>query len=195
MHLRPGDSPRLGAFDALVVGGGDDIGVALYDPTAAALSVPDPERDAFEVDILRQALVREMPVLGICRGAQLLNVVLGGTLHRDVRPLRRLSSNRATVLPTRHASVSDGSRLCAIVGTSVIRINALHRQAVRELGEGLTISARDLDGLVQCVEDPSRPFRLGVQWHPEYLGYLRAHRRLFAELVAAAGTMRGERAA
>jgi len=188
VRLSPGDLPELAGFDALVVGGGDDIAVALYDPSDVATRVADPERDAFEVAVLREALQRDLPVLGICRGAQLLNVVLGGTLHRDLRPLRRRVRNRATLLPTRYASVAPGSRLASVVeGASALRINALHNQAVRDLGTGLRASARDLDGFIQCVEDPGRAFRMGVQWHPEYLGYLRRHRRLFAQLVRAAG--------
>jgi putative glutamine amidotransferase len=182
VHLRPGDAlpERL---DALVVGGGDDIGAALYDPTAEEIEAPDAARDAFEIEALERAFQRDLPVLGICRGSQLMNVVLGGDLVRDVRPDRRLGSNRSTLLPTRPVRLATGSALSRLLLRESCRVNALHRQAVARPGRGLEIVAHDVDGIVQAVEDRGRAFRIGVQWHPEYLAWQPVQRRLFAALA------------
>lgn len=185
VRLRPGDTVPAD-LEGVVIGGGADVGPALYDPTAGEIEPPDPERDAFEIDVLERALGRGLPLLGICRGAQLLNVVLGGNLTRDVRSLRRLGSNRPTILPTRPVRLSPDSRLSGILLREECRVNALHRQAVNRTGRGLRVVARDLDRIPQAVEDPTVPFRVGVQWHPEYLAWQRPQRRLFRALVRAA---------
>ena len=109
VRLTPGD-PVPEALAALVVGGGADIGQALYDPMSEAVDPPDAERDAYEIRALETAFDRGVPVLGICRGAQLLNVVLGGDLDPDVRPRRRRGSNRSTILPTRPVRLQAGSQ-------------------------------------------------------------------------------------
>lgn len=187
LQLRPGDRlpPRL---DALVVGGGADIGAGLYDPLADEIEAQDPDRDEFEIEALDGAFARGLPVLGICRGAQLMNVVLGGSLVRDVRDRRLLGSNRSTLLPTRPVRLEPGSRLSRILLRDDCRVNALHRQAVDHPGRGLVVVARDIDDIPQAVEDPDQPFRIGVQWHPEYLAWSRIQRRLFAALVRTART-------
>jgi putative glutamine amidotransferase len=185
LRLRPGDEVPSD-LDAIVIGGGADIGAALYDPAEVDLAPPDPERDAFEIAVIEGALQRRLPLLGICRGAQLLNVVLGGNLLRDVRDLRVRGSNRSTLLPTRPVRLSEDSLLARVLRRDRCRVNALHRQAVDRLGDGLRVVARDVDEIPQAVEDASVPFRIGVQWHPEYLAWQRTQRRLFAALVDAA---------
>ena len=185
VHLRPGDQlPKR--LDGLVVGGGSDIGAALYDPNAADVEAPDAERDAFEIEALDVAFGRGLPVLGICRGAQLMNVVRGGTLVRDVRGQRVLGTNRSTLLPTRPVRLTAGSRLSRLLLREVCAINSLHRQAVDRTGRGLTIVARDVDGIPQAVEDADAEFCFGVQWHPEYLAWQSVQRRLFGALVRVA---------
>lgn len=184
-QLRPGD--RLpSALDALVVGGGADIGAALYDPLADEIEAQDPDRDEFEIEALDSAFARGLPVLGICRGAQLMNVVLGGSLVRDVRERRLLGSNRSTLLPTRPVRLEPDSVLSRLLMRDACRVNSLHRQAVERPGRGLSVVARDIDDIPQAVEDPEQRFRIGVQWHPEYLAWSSVQRRLFAALVAAA---------
>lgn len=181
-------------FDGIIVSGGDDIDPRLYlpealdeagDPTPETAPA-DPARDAFEVDMLTRVLPTSLPLLGICRGAQLLNVVQGGNLHADVRPLRKHTSNRRTPFARKTLQMVDDSRLTRILGHTRLRINSLHHQAVDTLGASLTVVGRDRDGLVQAIEDPTHPFRIGVQWHPEYLPLHAAQRRLFAALVNAA---------
>ena len=183
--LRPGDRipERL---RGLVVGGGADIGAALYDPLSEEVDPPDPERDAFEIDALDHVLEHELPVLGICRGSQLLNVVLGGDLDPDVRPRRLTGSNRSTILPTRPVRIAAGSRLSRLLLRHRCRINAIHRQAVARIGSGLGVVAVDPDGIPQGVERADAAFVIGVQWHPEYLAWQPLQRRLFRGLQQAA---------
>jgi len=173
-------------LDGIVISGGDDIDPALYLPNEPEVAPMDPERDAFEISALRHVVDTELPVLGICRGAQLMNVVLGGSLIADLRPLRQHTSNRRTPLARKTLEVVEGSDLHRLLGHERARINSLHHQAVDRLGEGLTVGGRDLDGFVQAVEQPGRRFMLGVQWHPEYLPSHPAQVGLFRALVRAA---------
>ena len=182
-------TPRRGlpaTLDGLVIGGGDDIATDLYLSDAAPDARADRERDAFELAAIRTARASGTPVLGICRGAQLLNVAAGGTLYADLGRRRRRTSDRANPLPCKRIVLKRGSRLAAIAGRRRMAVNGLHHQAVRGLGAGFTVSARDADGLIQAIETVDRTFTIGVQWHPEYLCYQRPQRRLFAALVAAA---------
>ena len=191
--LAAGEAVRLDAsnphpprpLEGIVIGGGTDLDPALYAGMDDGKATPDSRRDAFEKRMIESALANDIPILGICRGAQLLNVVLGGNLHQDVRPMRRKTSNRRTALPRKTALIAPGSRLSAMLECTRCRVNSLHHQAVDRLGEGLRAVARDLDGLVQAVEVAGDAFVIGVQWHPEYLVYQRRQRRLFASLVAA----------
>ncbi len=192
VYLYPGCPPdRTTGFHGLVVGGGDDLDPGLYGEASTAPVPSDPERDAFEQSVLHTALARDLPILGICRGAQLLNITLGGDLHRDISRDRVKTSNRRTPLPRKSLLLDTSSRLAEFLGVderraNVVRINSLHHQAIRRCGEGLRVVGRDLDDFVQAVEDPTRSYRLGVQWHPEYLIWQRRQRRLFQALVAAA---------
>ncbi|MDX1267875.1 MAG: gamma-glutamyl-gamma-aminobutyrate hydrolase family protein, partial [Oceanisphaera sp.] len=153
----------------------------------------DPKRDAFEIELIRHALDTQLPLLGICRGAQLINVVLGGSLHSDIRPLRHRTSNRRTPLPRKTAIGCGQGRLHDIISQQRWRINSLHHQAVDRLGKGLTVAARDLDGFVQAIEYQGQHYVLGVQWHPEYLPYLGRQRAIFRTLVGLARAARPER--
>ncbi|MBD3677575.1 MAG: gamma-glutamyl-gamma-aminobutyrate hydrolase family protein [Rhodobacteraceae bacterium] len=171
--------------DGVIVGGGDDISPDLYGGDLAVSAVLDPARDALEHALVEQAMGQGKPVLGICRGAQMLNVALGGTLHQDAYTHYR-AERRVTVLPRKDVHVEPGTRLADLAGTGPMRVNALHSQAVDRLGEGLRIAAYDSWGMVQAIERVEEPFALGVQWHPEYLTYTRRQRALYAALVGAA---------
>lgn len=144
----------------------------------------DLERDAAETRLLHEAWRRRLPVLGICRGAQLLNVYFSGTLHTDLKQFYGEAPNARSVLPTKAIRVVRSSRLSGVLGHEVVRVNALHDQAIAAVGEGLVVSACEPNGVVQAIEseDPRWP-AVGVQWHPEYLPQLRAQRRLFGWLV------------
>ncbi len=174
-------------LDGVIISGGDDIDPGLYLPDAPDTAPMDAARDAFEIDTLKRLLDRDIPILGICRGAQLINVVLGGTLHSDLRRIRVKTSNRRTPFARKTLRLEPDSRLAGILGCERTRINSLHHQAIAELGDGLRVVGRDLDGIVQAVEHSDRRFLMGVQWHPEYLPLRRQQRALFQALSQAAG--------
>lgn len=183
--IAPLDESRLSDFDAFIIGGGDDIAAELYGAEAPLEVKFDPERDAMELAILDWALPRNLPVLGICRGAQMLNVRLGGTLHQDVRAAYDGVPRMWTPLPRKLVRMREGTRLREIMGPEELDVNSLHNQSIDRLGEGLIVSGRDEYGVVQAVEDPSAPFRAGVQWHPEFLIYRAPQRRLFRAFINA----------
>lgn len=150
----------------------------------------DPRRDHFESQLLDLAMSRHLPVLGICRGAQLLTVLAGGSLHQDIRPLLGEAPHIRSVLPRVPIDIEGDSRLAAWCGATRLTVNALHHQAIRTAGRGYRIVAKDHRGIVQAVEHSERPFVLGVQWHPEYVPQQPRQRAIFRALVQAAGTQR-----
>lgn len=178
------------AFDGLVIGGGDDIGAELYGGEILPDIRLDPERDRLEIDLLRPALDAGLPVLGICRGSQMINVALGGTLHTDIHAVYEEAPRMRTVLPRKVVTIARESRLDAIMRCNPCRVNALHHQSVDRVGTGLAVVARDEAGIVQAVEGPGPAFLLGVQWHPELLPWRRPQQRLFQALVEAASRTR-----
>lgn len=191
VQLRPGNEDRGYKYDGVVVTGGHDIEPVLYAAKPEIEPNYDTARDALETAIIEDALTRGLPLLGICRGAQLLNVCRGGTLHQELGSRRRKTSDRWTVLPLKTLCFADApetrsSLLATLFGTERSRINSLHNQGIDRVGEGLIVTGRDLDGIVQAIEDPSQEFLVGVQWHPEFLFYLKNQRALFRELVACA---------
>ncbi|MDX1496124.1 MAG: gamma-glutamyl-gamma-aminobutyrate hydrolase family protein [Salinisphaeraceae bacterium] len=182
-RMTPRNPQPSAALDGIVISGGDDIDPGLYMPDAPDTAPADPERDAFEIEALKRAIDGGIPILGICRGAQLLNVVLGGRLHADLRRIRQKTSNRRSPLACKTLQVEPETRLADILRKEQCRINSLHHQAISELGQDLVVSGRDIDGIVQAVENPHHPFMFGVQWHPEYLPLRAPQLRLFNALV------------
>lgn len=186
VQVRPSQAEHLPAFDGVVVTGGHDVHPVLYGAEPEVQPNYDQERDALEKQVICEALDRRRPILGICRGAQLLNVCLGGTLVQDLSSHRNRTSHRRTVLPLKTLEVAPDTLLAALMGRPERRINSLHNQAIHRLGRGLQVSGRDQDAIVQAVEDRGYGYLVGVQWHPEFLLYSRAQRRLFGALVSAA---------
>jgi putative glutamine amidotransferase len=174
--------PRL---DGLIVAGGGDL-----DPSAYG-AAPHPRtgyvrdfRDTAELALVRAALARDLPLLGICRGAQVLNVALGGTLHQHVPDV--VGHDRHCPTPGQYhrfpVTVAPPSRLAKVLGAETVTVAHYHHQALDRLGTGLTPCAWSDDGLVEAVEVSDHPFALGVQWHPE----VDADVSLLAALVDAA---------
>ncbi|WP_428927392.1 gamma-glutamyl-gamma-aminobutyrate hydrolase family protein [Marinibacterium sp. SX1] len=180
---RPAD---IDAVDGVIIGGGDDISPELYGGAPVIGVRLDPARDALERRLAEEALARNIPILGICRGAQMLNVALGGTLDQDAWQTFGRESEIRTILPRRRIDVLDDTHLARIAGQADMDVNALHSQAVNRLGDGLRVSARDENGMIQAVERIRDPFAIGVQWHPEHLFYARRQRAIFRALVVAA---------
>ena len=145
-------------------------------------------RDGLEFNLLDQAVKARIPVLGICRGAQLVNVYFGGTLYQSIDPFYQEEPNPVSIYPVKKVFLKPDSRLAGIVGENVLWVNALHRQAVKVPGQGIEIVAREPNEVVQGIESSLHPFIIGVQWHPEYLLQKEKHRRIFRELVKWAGS-------
>jgi putative glutamine amidotransferase len=173
-------------LDAVVIGGGSDIGPEHYGGDIHERIKADPERDLLEIDWIKRAIRDRIPILGICRGAQLINVVMGGNLHQDIRNIRVKTHNRPGLLPTKQVLIESGSMVHGICKRTRIRVNSLHSQAVDSPGEGLRAVGHDLDQIVQAIEHESGWPIVGVQWHPEYLFYLPSQLALFRWLFSQA---------
>ncbi|MFF0461722.1 gamma-glutamyl-gamma-aminobutyrate hydrolase family protein [Streptomyces mexicanus] len=176
---------RLARFDAVLLPGGGDIAPHRYGAATAHESVydVDDEQDAFDLEVARRALVARQPLLAICRGLQVVNTVLGGTLHQDMADARR--THRHVLHPV---SLTGGSAVARITGKDKVEASCYHHQHVDRLGRGLRVTARAADGTVEAVE-PTEPagWLVAVQWHPEDTAHEDpAQQRLFDALVAAA---------
>lgn len=178
-------------LDAIALTGGADVHPELYGGTPKTGYAYDLKRDEMEKQWVARADERDIPLLAICRGLQLLNVARGGDLHRDVRTIaERKHYPGAGIWPSltfrKTALIEEGSKLHAIVGGRHLTINALHTQATNVVGDNLQVTARDENNVVQALEDPSRRFCVAVQFHPELLLYRTKHRAIFKGFVEAA---------
>lgn len=186
VRLVAGREPELDRLAGVIVGGGDDISATIYGGEIDPAVRVDPERDTLELQVLRQAFVRALPVLGICRGAQMINVFLGGSLHTDIYAVYEQAPRQRTVLPRKTVHVTPDSKLGSILECLSCRVNALHHQSIHRVGGKLRVVARDDHDMIQAVEDPDHRFVIGVQWHPEFLIFDRGQQRLFQRLVRVA---------
>jgi len=173
-HLPDQAKEYADRIDALIVTGGNfDVDPTLFGATTRHAKVTLKERrTAFEIAIVREALSRDMPVLGICGGQQLLNVVLGGTLIQHIPDeiadaLDHEQPNPRTE-PGHSVRVIEGTLLHRITGRFTMDVNSAHHQAVKDVAKGILVDAIAPDGVVEGIEDPRQRFCLGVQWHPEY---------------------------
>jgi gamma-glutamyl-gamma-aminobutyrate hydrolase PuuD len=184
----PEAAAAVDRLDAVVLSGGPDIGTDRYGAEPhPRTGAPRPERDAAEAAVLRRALERGIPVLGVCRGAQLLNVELGGTLVQHVPDVVGHSGHNPSpgVFGPVTVALEPGSRVGAAVGQAVT-VLCHHHQALDAIAPGLVVTGRAGDGTVEAVELDGHPFVVGVQWHPEQDA---ADVRLMAALVTAASTV------
>ncbi len=149
-------------LDGLVLTGGADVTPGRYGAEPDGRGSYEPERDAQELALFEMALAANVPVLGVCRGLQVINVATGGTLHQDVPPHSRYDDPSGTVHPV---SFGEGTRLGGLYGPR-IEVNSLHHQAVDGVGSGLAVTARADDGTVEGLEMEGRDV-VAVQWHPE----------------------------
>jgi putative glutamine amidotransferase len=183
----------LEGIDALVLSGGEDLDPAWYGASASPeLGDVDRERDLFELALFAAARQRGMPILGICRGIQLINVALGGTLwqHLPAERPSRVEHDRRDARSTRTHGISleQGSRTADVLGRTAMSVNSFHHQAIRDLAPPLHASGWAEDGLVEAVEGaPGEPWLLAVQWHPEEMLHdaEAPERGLFRALAAA----------
>ncbi|WP_099034018.1 gamma-glutamyl-gamma-aminobutyrate hydrolase family protein [Lacimicrobium alkaliphilum] len=178
----------LDKLDGLLISGGTDLCPELYGQEAEPGQQYDVPRDNLEYQVLDFVLQKQLPVMGICRGCQLINVRLGGTLFRDIKDQRKLTSNRTLLHPGKTLFIKPDSMLHRIVEHERLLINSIHHQAISEVAENFSISATDADGFTQAIESNALPHVLGVQWHPEYLPYMINQTKLFKWLVHQSGT-------
>ncbi len=178
-------------LDGVLLTGGGDVDPALYGvPNDTPLRSLNPDRDTAEITLTQWAVENDKPLLGICRGIQVMNVARGGTLYRDIATEygttvdHDLGGKKERSAEGHRVSIMEGSLLADTLGTHDPAVNSLHHQAVRDLGSGFKAVAQSPDGLIEGIEFPDARFILGVQWHPEELAeYSEPMQRLFKGLV------------
>ncbi len=193
-HAQPVAAAYLALLDGLVVSGGDfDVPPELYgEARREACGPAKPERTRFEKELVEAALAGGLPVLGICGGMQLLNVVRGGTLHQDLRTDAGITGHEQPPpkdLPTHAIKLASGTLLARLLGAGgpEHRVNSTHHQAVKDPGIGVLVAATAPDGVIEAIELPDLTFAMGVQWHPEaVVKHDRRQAGIFAGLVEAA---------
>ena len=193
--------PIYERLDGILIPGGADVDPGAYgEERHECCEVSDPPRDRVELQLIRWAMEDGKPVLGICRGIQLINLAAGGTLYQDLAA-QLPGSIKHDYFPgqgferdalTHDIVIEDGSRLADVFGAGRIAVNSMHHQAIKRLGAGLVVAARSVDDdVIEAVELPRHPFMVGVQWHPEALAVSDATTRvLFDQFVEAARAYR-----
>jgi len=177
----------------ILLTGGEDIEPSLYH-RISHLSVLSTcvERDTIELNLTRLAAETGWPILGICRGHQMLNVALGGTLYTHIPAQFKTDIDHQASEYYEHHYLAHGIKvekdtlMSAILGAESLKVNTRHHQAVKDLAANLQVTARATDGLIEGLELPGHPFFLGVQWHPECLQDIENHRRIFSSFINAA---------
>lgn len=155
--------------DGLLLPGGGDMDPKFYgQERIPACGEPNLLRDAAEPLLLRAFLAADKPVLGICRGIQVMNAVLGGDLYQDIKPFEHLPHNGHWA-KVHTVTIRRGTLLSHILGQDTVLVNSQHHQAVDRVAPGFTLAALSEDGIVEAIEKPDARFCLGVQWHPEWL--------------------------
>ena len=182
-------------LDGILIIGGSDIDPALYGAeTHAAIQLDGRPRDEFEIALVRAAVETGWPLFGICRGLQVINVAMGGTLftHIPDQLPNALAHNQNTVTHRSYlaheVTFQPFARISEIMDSQQMHVNSLHHQGIRRLGAGLTATGTSSDGLIESIEIPSHPFALGVQWHPECLPDSPPMRHLFEVFVEKAAS-------
>jgi putative glutamine amidotransferase len=176
----------LSRLDGVLFTGGGDIETIYYQEEAhPKVSGVEPDRDRLEINLLKRVVLDGKPFLGICRGLQLINVGLGGSLFADIAD-QVPGADKHDYYPdwkrdhlAHPIEVDQDARLAGILGGSVVEVNSLHHQAVRQLAPDLVLTASSPDGIVEAIELPDHPFGLAVQWHPEWLTAHAPMRALF----------------
>jgi len=177
----------LAGLRGVVLTGGPDLDPARYgQPPHPETRPADPRRTAFDLRVLECAEARGLPVLGICGGLQTINVARGGTLHQHLETGTVHRADRRAEEARHPVTVRAGTLLARIVGEGPVEVNSAHHQAADRVGRGLVVSARSPDGVIEALEDPSRPFYLAVQWHPERIFQRPEQLALFDALIRAA---------
>lgn len=187
MRLTTGMSWQSAKIDGLLIGGGSDVFPEHYDQEAIDGARYDQGRDEMEMYWARKSRDEDIPTLAICRGAQVMNVANGGTLHQSLDKIYEdvdyPSSIPGQFFYRKSIKIVKGSLLSNILKRTRARVNSIHKQAIAQVGNGLNVTAHELNGVVQAIEDPDRRFYLGLQFHPELLIHRRHFRRIFGHFV------------
>jgi putative glutamine amidotransferase len=179
-------------LDGILFSGGGDIGLE-FSPGEPHPRIDDVDllRDSMELKMVQAAAADGKPFLGICRGSQVMNVALGGTLHTHIPDQlpnaldHSYPGNMRTVL-VHEIKIEEGTRIAEIFGEPIIKVNSLHHQGLKDIPPSIRIAGHAPDGLVEAIELPEHPFGLAVQWHPEWLTDQEPTRNLFRNFVQAA---------
>lgn len=178
-------------IDGLILSGGHDVSPLAYgEQPLQKLGQTLPERDVFDRLLIENALEIDIPVLGVCRGLQILNVALGGTLYQDLDYIPECNLKHDQyhdpTLPTHEVYIDRGTKLYEIMNDTCVKTNSFHHLAIKTLGEGLDVTARAADGVIEAIEHHERRFVIGVQWHPEMMSATDPKMRsLFESLIQA----------
>jgi putative glutamine amidotransferase len=191
----PGEqlSEMISAVDAVLFSGGGDVETRCYGvPSTPKVNNVDPDRDRVEIRLVREAVSAGVPFLGICRGLQVINVALGGTLHRDIED-EIPGAHKHDYYPdwsrdhrAHVVELQADSTLASILGMTQPQVNSLHHQAINQVAPDLQVVANAPDGIIEGIELPGHPFGMAVQWHPECLPEHESMRALFRAFVNAA---------
>ncbi|MDX1377808.1 MAG: gamma-glutamyl-gamma-aminobutyrate hydrolase family protein [Anaerolineales bacterium] len=180
-------------LDGILFSGGGDIAIQHFSGQAhPRIYDVDLQRDSVELKMLQSAAGDGKPFLGICRGAQLINVGLGGTLYTHLTDQfpsaldHAYPTNLRTIL-VHEVRLEEGTHIAEVMGEPILKVNSLHHQGLQDIAPSLRITGRAPDGLVESVELPDHPFGMGVQWHPEWLTDQEPTRKLFIKFIEAAG--------
>jgi putative glutamine amidotransferase len=196
--LEVSESPRklVGELQGVLLTGGGDVDPVLYgEERHSTLEDAEPGRDEFEIDLARRAMGADLPLLAICRGAQVLNVAAGGTLVQDIPSTLQTNLTHTLEQPkdaiAHQIQIVAGSKLREALGPVVnaagsCRVNSRHHQSVGRVGSGLVTTATAPDGVIEAIEAPDKPFCVGVQWHPENFWRTGGFGSLFESFVGAA---------
>jgi putative glutamine amidotransferase len=185
-----------GVLDGILLSGGADLDPSYFgEEPHPHLGHIDPERDEFELALVRAAIEAGTPLLAICRGIQVLNVAMGGTLYQDIQSQVKGAIKHRQDAPRYHAShkvvVERHSKLAGMVGAGDVAVNSFHHQAIRNVAPGFFVSARSTDGVIEAIESAHDLFVVGVQWHPECMtDSYPAMLEIFAAFVAEAAARR-----
>jgi len=180
-------------LDGILFSGGGDISLDYFsgDPHPRIDDV-DLQRDSVELKFVQAAASDGKPFLGICRGCQVVNVALGGTLYTHIPDQfpnaldHAYPGNMRTVL-VHEVKIEEGTHTAEIYGEPIIQVNSLHHQGLKDIASSLRIAGHSPDGLVEAIELPDHPFGLAVQWHPEWLTHQESTRNLFRKFIDVAG--------
>jgi putative glutamine amidotransferase len=179
-------------LDGILLAGGDDCDPAVYgEQPHPSVEPMDPRRQNNDLNLARLARQRGIPTLGICLGVQVMNVAAGGSLIQDIGSEVQTEIDHASEPSDRHRHdvlLEKGTRLAGILHEQELNVNSSHHQAIREIGEGLRVTAHAPDGIIEGLEDPGHPFYVGVQWHPEDMPNEGSASALFGAFVEAART-------